>query len=1020
MNLFFLEKSIVYYFFFSLCLGSFLSCKTADDKVPEGPEPLYAKADSVFSSLNYQQAEDAYLSLLENKELQKNSLAYFHIQSRIAHCYWRTYESAKAYSLSDSLLPLVDQYLGSDHEYKARFLTIKGNVLCDKRTQQTFDQSVQFFEQALAIYQQHYRPPSEVLANAWERLAIAHFLMDDYLSAIPLYKKVLDILEEPTANNLNIYIKALANLGLQYSGLGYNERAIQQYEQARLLLQQMGRKEDVRMAVLLINRAECELDMGDWAAALVSLEYAWDIEQRYGDENSVYRPFILQKIGDCYHYQKEWKKARFYYQKSRSYWNETDVDTRNARIDIWQSIGTAYSEEQAFAKAKYWLNRADSLSIIAHGEYHINRVKSLIVLQQIARQEKEVLKAEQYIDLALKIARLQYNNRHPLLAEVYYEKALLYTHKKQWNVAIQTLDDAQRALQLDEQKNSAMSNTTQPQLLLSITRLRAQIAKQTAAVEQAIAYYQASVMMLDTLWNKLDAQASKHFIQKELPLITSSALELLYEKWKQQPQAHYFEQALWFANQNRSKSLRYEQYHCSLLNSMADSSFLKIRQLKSEVQLYEKLIRETKQALDSFPAAIWRKQLSEAQKNYKQLLLEQDVKQSDIEYIKAPLIRQKDLEQWSQSQASDLIVYTYVQNEQLHRLSWIDEQMDWQVLSLDQQIKDDLKKWEQYLKSPPDIWLSDEERLQNWQAFTSQAHALYQYLIPQKIFTKPSLVILADEPLYAFPFTVLFNRKAENISPFAYQDLPYWTKDKAIRYAYTLGDALAHKPLDKQLDYQAYVAQGGQKVDWSKFSLADSLRLLKYKEELQDIPYLPHASLEANAVNALLKGRVFEQEQATEQAFLHHAPMADILHVCSHAWVAKKETDFAALLLWPDEQSDGWLFSTEVANCQLSANLVVLSSCYAATGSTIDGEGVASIGRVFLARGCSKVLMSHWALDDESNAEIATSFFKYFRQEDSFAQAVQRSQLEYLENVILEERAHPFYWAALALYGAGE
>ena len=111
---------------------------------------------------------------------------------------------------------------------------------------------------------------------------------------------------------------------------------------------------------------------------------------------------------------------------------------------------------------------------------------------------------------------------------------------------------------------------------------------------------------------------------------------------------------------------------------------------------------------------------------------------------------------------------------------------------------------------------------------------------------------------------------------------------------------------------------------------------------------------------------------------------------------------------------DGVLFTPEIFNLRLNAELVVLSACETGIGKLEEGEGVMSLNRAFLYAGARNVVSSFWKVNDKFTSELMTWFYSYIIEGYSYSRALQQAKLRLLEN---ESSAYSLYWAGFAIIG---
>jgi CHAT domain-containing protein/lipopolysaccharide biosynthesis regulator YciM len=97
----------------------------------------------------------------------------------------------------------------------------------------------------------------------------------------------------------------------------------------------------------------------------------------------------------------------------------------------------------------------------------------------------------------------------------------------------------------------------------------------------------------------------------------------------------------------------------------------------------------------------------------------------------------------------------------------------------------------------------------------------------------------------------------------------------------------------------------------------------------------------------------------------------------------------------PDEEEDGILTAQEISMLDLRGlDLVVLSACQTGLGDIISGEGVFGLQRGFKKAGAKTIIMSLWNVNDESTMKMMTSFYHHYLEGMSKENAFRAAQEE--------------------------
>ncbi|MBL9085797.1 MAG: CHAT domain-containing protein, partial [Planctomycetia bacterium] len=184
------------------------------------------------------------------------------------------------------------------------------------------------------------------------------------------------------------------------------------------------------------------------------------------------------------------------------------------------------------------------------------------------------------------------------------------------------------------------------------------------------------------------------------------------------------------------------------------------------------------------------------------------------------------------------------------------------------------------------------------------------------------------------------------------------------------------------------------------------------------LPPLPGARAEAEAVAAAWPAddrTVLVGSDATEARL--RAALADgrrraLVHVATHAFADAGFPRLTHLALAGD---DAWDLD-EIQATPVRADVVVLSACATATGTTLQGEGVVGLARSFLLAGARRVVASAWAVDDGATRPLMERFAAGLASGDGAAAALRAAQRAALATG--GPGAHPSRWAAFAVWGA--
>jgi CHAT domain-containing protein len=307
---------------------------------------------------------------------------------------------------------------------------------------------------------------------------------------------------------------------------------------------------------------------------------------------------------------------------------------------------------------------------------------------------------------------------------------------------------------------------------------------------------------------------------------------------------------------------------------------------------------------------------------------------------------------------------------------------------------------------------------ENVEKYRNLAYELYQKLlffnIPDNI-TK--LIIIPDDIISTVPFEALLTEKTGKKKDF--EDYPYLIKKYTISYAFSASvlyqvsttnynnndrkDILALAPVFKADNPQ-------------NFNNIDIETILGTEKEVRNIKKL----FQSNnlQIDTLLNN------EANEYKFkkIISTEKYKILHIATHGFVDFQNPELSALILSKDKRNieDGILYSGEIYNLKLQADLVTLSACETARGKITKGEGVIGLSQAFVYAGAKNMIISLWKVSDLATTELMTNFYEELLNENpelkgnlKFAEALHKAKLKMIES----KYAHPFFWSSFILIG---
>jgi CHAT domain-containing protein len=192
--------------------------------------------------------------------------------------------------------------------------------------------------------------------------------------------------------------------------------------------------------------------------------------------------------------------------------------------------------------------------------------------------------------------------------------------------------------------------------------------------------------------------------------------------------------------------------------------------------------------------------------------------------------------------------------------------------------------------------------------------------------------------------------------------------------------------------------------------------------DIPNLSRLPRTRDEVEYISSLIprqRARLYLGKDSTERAFkqerLHKYKW---IHLATHGFIDERNPGHSAVALALDTNNDedGFLRATEIADLDLDCDLVVLSACETGRGQLSSGEGIIGLSRSFFMAGARSVVVSQWAVSDISTAQLMKDFYQQLVNGAAKPAALREAKLRMLHGG--SETRHPYYWAPFVIIAA--
>ncbi|MEP1032740.1 CHAT domain-containing protein [Ekhidna sp.] len=287
-------------------------------------------------------------------------------------------------------------------------------------------------------------------------------------------------------------------------------------------------------------------------------------------------------------------------------------------------------------------------------------------------------------------------------------------------------------------------------------------------------------------------------------------------------------------------------------------------------------------------------------------------------------------------------------------------------------------------------------------AFMKTAKSLHSLLIPNLSSSINELVILPDGVLGTLPFESFV--RADDASD-NYSNATFLIKEYHVSYDYSATIFNERHADERQINPEILL-----------------IAPISFENNEVRMNSLPGSEKEINEIRYLFMGsncdtKVQSGNDASESNFKNESlGKYRYVHFATHGLVNESEPALSRIFLKPDATEDGSLYTGEIYNLNIDADLVTLSACETGLGKVAKGEGIVGLSRALQYAGANNIIVSLWQVADASTAQMMIEFYKYNlnNEHHGYNAALRQAKLSLLNS---EEYARPYYWAPFILVG---
>lgn len=672
-------------------------------------------------------------------------------------------------------------------------------------------------------------------------------------------------------------------------------------------------------------------------------------------------------ISDVYKKEENYKLSNLTLQKVLDYYINITKNS-NRIVSSYQNVIDNHINLKQTDSAYFYLRKMKVNLTKNHPFWY----RYYIAKSNINKATKNYDEASVALDKALELVKAKWNNQpHNDVAIIYNKLGDLYSEIKKPNKAITNYNLAIYQFSKDT-LNSTINQTT----LFKSLKSKANILNHTKALDSVIATTNKALSVLEQLKPSFKNNTDKLFLIDNAFPVFESGLNALYNLYNKTNNTKFIDDA--FAYAEKSKSIILIE---ALLNTKA-TAYANIPQniieqeqfLKSRITYLEKrIINKNTDALQD--------ELFSTKSQYSNLILnlESNYKNYyDLKYNTA-VVSAKQLQ--NTLKKDEIFISYFYGSQAIYAIGISKNKKNILKIPINNSFYKNLIVFQKNISNPKS----------NLETVAQQSHDLYLKLIAPILqeHNAKKIIIAADGFLNYIPFSAL-NTSKTNIN--------YLIEDYGISYVNSA-------TLLSQL-------QENQNTNNKIIAFAPTFKF----EESNLLP-LPNNKNEVEAILNHIKGEAFTGNQASLNNFTNKSLNYGIIHMATHAIFNDNNPEYSFLAFSPKPQSENLLYTKDLYNLKLNANLVTLSACDSGIGELKRGEGLLSLARGFYFSGAKSITSTLWKINDASASILMNDFYFALSKNKAKPKALQIAQVNFINNNRDNALSHPYYWSGFVISG---
>jgi len=901
--------------------------------------------------------------------------------NNMAEIYSSLENYSQALEFSKKALKIREEILGKKHVETAVAYNSIGKIY---GILGNYSQALKFIKKALKIREEVLGIKHIETSKSYNEIALIYTDLGDYKTTLVFDKKVLRIIEEVVGKNHPDTATSYNNIADTYLRIGDHERALKFHKKALKIRKNVLGTEHVNYAFSCHHLSIVYNDLGNYKKALEFIKEAIRIRKNILGENNMLTAFSYNIASGIHGNIGDYKTAFKFQKQAVQIVEEVFGNNHPSTASFYNNISDIYSNLEDYSQALEFSKKALKIREEILGMGHVNTANSYNNISNIYSNLGDYSQALEFSKKALKILEdilgvqnvdigvlcINISNIYTDLGD--YKQSLFFLHK---GLRIHRSLSMQ-SIYLDKHEiNLYLKHLRLNQYILSLLFITEQYVKEQNKPEQVIA-------------------------------ITKT-----YNTWL-----------------NYNGSIQDEEALLSIMSSLTTDEKLlfKIETLKSKKYYLAKLLQNQTSKDDQEIIDKVKKNISDIEvflaKHIQKFKEEQELSELYVNEISSNLSQNSMFIDFVYGE-DNIYIFVIHHDETINLIEVSNEDtllINENILNFRTNLDETISTLNKMTKKSFINKKTEVNKILN-----NLYDVLIEKYLKEHVDNYQKLIISQDGLLNQLPFEALYDGEEYLLHQ---KDITYIASGKEFIRLHRFGSSTDEDISITVFANPAYDSKEVPLVEKDDDDIGD-FRTMRALDAFGKCDPLPNTQEEAKAIKSVYSSSSLYTKVEADENSLKSIKNSKILHIATHGMVAENKDEKEPLLKCAlaltgyntsvEKKGEYGIFTgLKIAALDLkTTDLVVLSACESAKGSSDEVYGVSSLSRAFMMAGANATIASLWEANDVMAQQFFTRYYTKLQTQRKYAKVFKETQLEILANYKERDLDHPLFWACFCFFG---